>query len=86
MLCIVQRNIEILTFGDIEIGKHKFHHSKPPTEINNIDIDKVYFGETCFQYLIGYKEDDKFKRLFMMLPKTNVYAKSFLMKVNTFQF
>ena len=34
-------NKEILAFCDIEITNRKFHYSKYPTEINNVDIDKV---------------------------------------------
>ena len=33
-------NKEILTFGDIETEKCKFHYSKHQLNINNVDIDK----------------------------------------------
>ena len=34
-------NKEILAFCDIEIKNCKFHCSKYPTDINNVDIDKI---------------------------------------------
>ena len=33
-------NKEIITFGNIEIEKRKFHYFKYPININNVDIDK----------------------------------------------
>ena len=30
-----------LTFGDIKIGKHKFHYDKSPVLKDDIDINKV---------------------------------------------
>ena len=32
---------EMLTFSDIEAGKHTFYYSKYPIDKNNVDIDKV---------------------------------------------
>ena len=34
-------NKEILTFGNTEIEKRKFHYSEYPININNADIDKM---------------------------------------------
>ena len=34
-------NKEIITFGDIEIEKHKFHHYKHLFFSENLDIDKI---------------------------------------------
>ena len=31
---------ELITFGDIQIEKRKFHYSKYPIKINNVDVDK----------------------------------------------
>ena len=31
----------IIKFGNIEIGKQKFHQHKRPISINNIDINKI---------------------------------------------
>ena len=48
---------EIISFGDIEIEKRKFHYCEDPGDINNIDIaklmicDNVFFGKKGFKYL-----------------------------------
>ena len=47
-------NKEIITFGDIEIEKHKFRYSKYPININNVGIDKIIISKVthyvqCFQ-------------------------------------
>ena len=70
-------------FGDPEIGKVKFHYSRYPIDMNNVDIDKIIisikvsFGKEDFKYLIVYKNHEKAKSLCIMLPKMNGYAKSF---------
>ena len=68
---------EILTFGDIEIGKNKLHRNKNPIFLKEVDIEKVLvshkfsFGEKDYKYFIGYLyNDDKVKPLNIMLPKT----------------
>ena len=33
-------NKEIITFDDIELGKHKFYHDKNPILMHDADIDK----------------------------------------------
>ena len=49
-------------FGDVEIGKQKFHQLKTPISINNIDINKiavsnkVFFSKKGFKNFIGYKD------------------------------
>ena len=32
---------QILTFGDIEIEKHKFYHYKSPTFLLDVDIENI---------------------------------------------
>ena len=32
---------EILTFGNIEIEKHKFYRHKSPVSLSDVDIEKV---------------------------------------------
>ena len=72
---------EILTFGDIEIGKNKFYRNEIPLfrggegVLGNVDIEKVlvsnkiFFGEKNYKYFIGYLyNDDKVKPLDIMLP------------------
>ena len=48
----------MVTFGNIEVEKHKFHQRKNPTMIDNLNIDrivvfKVSFGKKSFKYFIG---------------------------------
>ena len=43
---------EILTFGDIE--KCRFHYSKYPTDITNVDIDKILISNKIYFYKKGF--------------------------------
>ena len=58
-------NKDSLTFDDIEVEKRRFHYSKYPLDINDVDINKIMvfnkvsFGKKGFKYLIGYKDDDE---------------------------
>ena len=52
------------TFGDSETEKCKFHYSKNPINISNVDIDEtisdqVSFGKKGFKYFICYNDDEK---------------------------
>ena len=64
-IAIYKTGKEIIMFGNIEVGKHKFHQYKSSFWINNMDISKisvpnrVTFGEKDFKYFIGYKEGEK---------------------------
>lgn len=42
---------EIITFGYIEVEKHKFHYSKYPININNTNIEKVISYPPRFHYV-----------------------------------
>ena len=72
----------IIKFGDIEIGKQKFHQHKRPISIKNIDINKIVvsnkvsFGKKGFKYFIGYK-DAKIRPLCIFLPKMSAYRRDF---------
>ena len=50
---------EILTFGDIEIEKNKFHRHKTPIFLKDVDIKKVLlsnkisFGGKIYKYFIS---------------------------------
>ena len=72
---------DILTFGHIEIEKNKFYCYKIPIFLKDVDIEKVLvsnkisFGEKYF--IIYIYNDDKFKPLHIMLPKTSAYVKSY---------
>ena len=75
---------EILTFRDIEIENNKFYRNKIPIFLKDTDIEKVllsnkiYFGEKSYKYFIGYLYNNhKVKPLYIMLPKTNAYVKSY---------
>ena len=75
---------QIKVFGDIEIGKHKFHQRKSPILIYDVNIDKIVvsnqvpFGKNGFKYFIGYEDDsEKSMALCMMLPKMNAYGRDF---------
>ena len=77
-LSYIKLKKEIITFGDVEIQKGKFHHSKNPVLLQDGDIDnrmisiEVPFCKNDFNYFIciGNKDDDKkVNQLCMMLPK-----------------
>ena len=74
---------EIITFGDIEVEKHKFHQQKSPILIYDVNIVRIVvcnmlsFGKKD-KYFIGYKDDsEKIMPLFIMLPKMSAYRRDF---------
>ena len=75
---------EIVTFGDIEIEKHKFYRYKCPIYFEDVDIDnvlvfnKVSSSKKSYKYFIGSLYDNhKINPLHIILPKTSVYVKSY---------
>ena len=76
---------EIITFGNIEIEKRKFHHHKnlillEYRDIYNIQVSSIVSsGEKNYKYFTGYIDDDDYiiKPLHIMLPKTSAYGKSY---------
>ena len=75
---------EILTFGNIEIEKNKFYSNMIPIFLKDIDIEKVLasnkisFGDKNYKFFIGcLYNNNKFKPLHIMLPKTSAYVKSY---------
>ena len=75
---------KIITFGDIEIRKQKFHQHNSPISIKNIDINKIVVSnervvsnKKGFKYFIGYKDAKKIKPLCISLPKMSAYRKDF---------
>ena len=75
---------EILTFGDIVVEKNKFYRNKTPIFLKDVDIEKVLVsnkisvGEKNYKYFIGYLyNDNKFKPLNVILPKTSTYVKGY---------
>ena len=74
----------IITFGNIEFEKHKFHQYKNPISIYVVNIGrkvvskKVPFGKKGFEYLIGYENDcEEVMPLCVILPKMSVYRRDF---------
>ena len=65
----------IITFGNIDVEKYKFHLRKSPISIHNVDISKIVestkfpFGKKGFKYFVGYKDAKTFRLLCVMLPK-----------------
>ena len=66
-------------FGDIVIEKWKFHRYKNLIFQEDVVIDnKISFGDNSYKFFIGYMNDDyENKPLFIMLPKTSAYVKSY---------
>ena len=70
---------QLITFGDIEVEKHKFQqHKIHPSigDVNNNKIivsNKVSVGKKSFKYFIDYKDDKNFKLLCVILPKLMAY-------------
>ena len=73
----------IITFGDIEVVKEKFHHFKSPIlvgieSVNKVIVsNKIPFYKKGFKYFVGYKDDRKVKSLCVMLPKMSAYQGDF---------
>ena len=74
---------EIIIFGDIELEKHKFGRYKT-LFLEDVDIkrvllsNKISSGEKNYEYFIDYLHDDfKVKPLYIMLPETSSYVKSY---------
>ena len=83
----------MLTFGNTEIKKNKFHHHKTPIFLGGVDIEKlsvfnkIPFGEKNYKHFIGYLyNNNKVKPLNIMLPKTSVYVKSYVGKTKWMYF
>ena len=84
---IVQKvNKEIITLGDTDFEKRKFHYSKYPINLNNVDLDKmiifiqISFGKKSFKYFISYKSDEEFKPLSTSPTKWSNIIKQFVDK------
>ena len=71
---------QVITFGDIEVEKHKFQQHKIHPSIGDVNnnnkiivSNKVAVGKKSFKYFIGYKDDEKVKPLCVILPKLTAY-------------
>ena len=65
--------------------KRKFHRYKNSIFLKDVDFDnilisnKISSGEKKYKYFIGYMDhDNKTKLLYIMLPKTRTYVKSYV--------
>ena len=65
-----------LKFGDVVIIKKEFHTSKKPIALNLVDIDNKDNNKD-FKYFIGYKEDNIFRPLCIILPQISGDRKYF---------
>ena len=65
-----------LKFGDVVINKKEFHTSKKPIALNLVDIDNKDNNKD-FKYFIGYKEDNIFRPLCIILPQISGDRKYF---------
>ena len=83
-IIIYETGKEIITLGDTEVKKHKFHQYKSPISINDADISKIVvsnrvrFGKRGFKYFIGYEDGKKVRTLCVVLSKCECI--SFLIK------
>ena len=74
---------EIITFGNTEVEKHKFHQYKSPNPINDVDIskiavfNKVPFGKKCFKYFIGYENGKKAETFMRNASKMSACRRDF---------
>ena len=41
-------NKDIITFSNTDIEKRKFHYSKYPINIKNVDVDKIIISDIVF--------------------------------------
>ena len=74
-----------MKFGEEEIGKEKFHVSKKPIKIWDVNVDNVIMSKlvktkTNSKYLIGIKFDKFIKPLVVIMPKMSWYVKTFKAK------
>ena len=84
LLARIKMGKQILTFGDIEIEKNKFHRNMTAVFFKDVDIEKklasnkISFGKKSYKYFIGYLHNDhKVKPLHITFPKTRAFVKSY---------
>ena len=74
---------KIIQFDDTEIEEYKFHRSKTPILINDIDINKIVvfnklsFGKQDFKYFIDYKDSHKIRPLCIFRPRIIINKRNF---------
>ena len=74
---------EIITFGDIEIKKKKFHQHKEPISIENIDINEIAVSNRVslvkkdLNISLATMMQKKIRHLCIFLPKMTAYGNEF---------
>ena len=74
---------QTLKFGDIVVNKKEFHATKQAIALNLVDINKIVisgkfkYRDKSFKYFIGYKDDNIFTPLCIILPQMSGYIKYF---------
>ena len=72
-----------LKFDNIRVNKKEFQKSKQPINLDLVNVaqtvisDKFKHGDDGFKYLIGYKEAEIVKPLYIILPQMSRYIKYF---------
>ena len=74
-----------LKFDNIRVNKKKLNKSKQPIVLMSVSVDqmvtsgKFNYSDEGFKYFIGYQEgkNETVKPLFIILPQTSGYIKSF---------
>ena len=83
----------IITFGNIQIEKQKFHCYKNSVFLKYVNIENIFISSNIFpveknyKHFIGYIDDFyKTKSLDIMFPKTSTYAKHYDGKTKSMYF
>ena len=72
-----------LKFDNIRVNKKEFQKSKQPINLDLVNVaqtvisDKFKHSDDGFKYLIGYKEAEIVKPLYIILPQMSRYIKYF---------
>ena len=70
-------------YGEVDTEKHIFPYSKFLINLDSVHVHKILVSikfSSCkkrFKYFISYKDCDKVKLLYMMIPKMSGYATHF---------
>ena len=72
-----------LKFGDVEVNKKGFNTFKISITLNLLDIDKIVISDKFkhsdkgSKYFVGYKVDNVFRPLCIILPRMSGHIKYF---------
>ena len=80
-LLSIRMSKKTLKFDHIRVNKKEFRKSKPPVELDLINIDQIVEpnkrDDYDFKYFLGYKEGEIVKPLCIILPQITGYIKYF---------